>query len=118
MVGDWYVDDDRYTKDEDAFLYTIRKKNPAWVNEEYKPSMYWIKSTETDYALYYAKDFLCNFGYGESDIWIEQICNKTRKNNGKAQYGYNVPIGILTSGGGALGYGFRVNAMEVYRLSY
>ena len=50
----WFTksgNDDEYTKDKDAFIYTIRNKF-ATNDEQYKPTIYPIKPTETYQALY------------------------------------------------------------------
>ena len=114
-VGFKKYDEDQYTKDEDAFLYSLRKIDDKF-KAKHTPKIYPICKGQEKYALWYTSYYLCCFGSGSgSDIWIERDCNQRGRNNGSAQSSYDMPRGCLTV---SSGFHFTVNEMEVFQLNY
>ena len=109
-VGFRKYDEDQYTKDEDAFVYSLRKGIDDKSKKEHKPKIYPIKQSETKRALWYTSNYLCCFGNGSgSDIWISQNCDKGGW-NGVSIHSYKTDSDLVAM------TRFSVNQMEVFQL--
>ena len=103
---------DSYTRDENAFLYSIRN-----INNKLKPKIFPIKKGQEDCALWYTSTYICCFGSGcGSDIWLYHT-NKRSGQSGTSQRSYDMPIKYLI-GGEKSEQGFEYKQVEVFQLSF
>jgi len=99
--------DSAHTKDENAFLYSIR-------STDISPQIFHVK--KEDDAVFYACDYLCNFGNGGWDIWVQSKCNLQNRNVGTFGESFDMKKRILIGNTSSFANLFVMKELEIFQL--